>query len=830
MSSSESKKSTPAEEIPLIEAALRDVELSGSHAFAPSSFKGSQSFPGYRVLREVRRGAQGMVYEAIQEATGRKVAIKVIFGAALASRRARFEREVQILARLKHANIVAIHDSTLTDDRAYFVMDFIEGCCLDEHILAVRPSIRSIVTLFAEIGEALAAAHLQGVIHRDLKPSNIRIDTDGIPRVLDFGLAKLMDDESSLTPSGYPAVTETGQFVGSLPWASPEQADSSIGVLDIRTDVYSIGVLMYHALTGNFPYTVVGSLRDVAESICRVDAKRPSSFNSAVNDEVDMIVLKCLEKDRGRRYQSAGELSRDLRRFLAGEPIEAKRASSWYMLRKTIGRHRVPVGAGACLLVMLIGFSIWISLLYRQAQAQHQITIDALASEATARRAAERESQKASRVRDFLFDMIQQAHPFAAEENVTLDDALRSATAKLEAEELDEPHVEAGIRHALSVSYLGLGNYDAAESQITRAIALQSRETEADRIDSLRMQGVRGRVLMLQDELDEAMEVTTATLASLRASVGESHIDTLRAEADLGMLLHARGQLEDSDSHMTELLARLRDVVGDDDPTTLAVMENLADIKRDRSQFEDSERLFLEAYDHYVRKFGENHPSSLNAVNQLAMAYHDQNKLGEAETHYRKALDALRVILGDEHPGTLSAMNNLGDLLRQIGKLDDAGSLLEEAVGVRERIHGPDHVNTLTSLSNLALVRNAEKRFDDAESMLRRVAETRERQVGPDHPHTLIAMSNLVGTLRARGDKEASTALMRRVLQGRIRSLGEGNLKTIATMRNLSTYTAELGYDEEARGHAERAWGLAVEHLGADSYLTHAFQMHYGRI
>lgn len=771
-----------------------------------------------------------MVYEAVQDVTGRKVAIKVIFGAALAGRRARFEREVQILARLKHPNIVSILDSTLTDDRAYFVMDFIDGCCLDEHVLAALPSIRDIVALFAEISEALGAAHLQGVIHRDLKPSNIRIDTQGSPRVLDFGLAKLMEGESSTTLSGSPAVTETGQFVGSLPWASPEQADSSADSLDIRTDVYSIGVLMYHALTGSFPYKVIGSLRDVAEAICGTDPKRPSSLNSAINDEVDMIVLKCLAKERERRYQSAGELARDLRRYLAGEPIEAKRDSSWYMLRKTIGRHRVPVGAGIGLLVLIVGFSIWVSVLYRQAQAQHLITRDALASEAVARQAAERESRKAGRVRDFLFDMIQQAHPFAVEENVTLDDALRSAAVKLEAEELDEPQVEAGIRHALSISFIGLGNYEAADQQIATAIELLKRDADSDPIEALRMQGVHGRVLRLRDELDEADRVIRETVEAFRSALGDTHIDTLKAEAELGRVLHALGNLEESDSHMTRLLDVLRAEFGEFHPTTLSVMEDLAEIKRSRSQYVEAVSLVQQVHDQLARRYGEKHPATLNAVNQLAMVYHDQNKLAEAETYYRKALESSRSILGDEHPATLSALNNLGDLLRQIGKLDDASLLLEEAVRVREEIHGPDHVLTLTSLSNFALVRNAQERFEDAEAILRRVVATRERTVGRDHPHTLIALSNLVETLRAKGEKEEGTALMRDVLDGRIRTLGETHLTTIATMRNLSTYTLEFGNHEEAARLARRAWELAVKGMGADHYLTHAFQMHYGRI
>jgi hypothetical protein len=315
------------------------------------------SISGYEIVSEMHRGGQGVVYRAVQESTRRKVAIKVMkegpFGSS--AEKARFDREVLILGQLNHPNIVTIHDSGSAAGSHYFVMDYVSGRPLDEHMLLAKPTLKDTLRLFAKICEAVNAAHLRGIIHRDLKPGNIRVDPEGEPHVLDFGLAKVATRESEAA-----VMTMTGDFVGSLPWASPEQAEAAPSKIDLRTDVYSLGVILYQMLTGRFPYEVVGNVRDVLDNILRSEPKRPSTIRVAagpragrLNDEIDTIVLKCLSKERERRYQTAGELARDIGHYLAGEPIEAKRDSAWYILRKLMRRHKVRIAGTAAILVLL---------------------------------------------------------------------------------------------------------------------------------------------------------------------------------------------------------------------------------------------------------------------------------------------------------------------------------------------------------------------------------------------------------------------------------------------------------------------------------------------
>lgn len=329
------------------------------------------SIPGYVLLHEVHRGAQGAVFEAVQSATKRRVAVKIMHDRDRAGPKhdARFEREIEVLAQLRHPNVVAVYDGGRTSSgRLYLVMDFIDGEPVDDFLAERDLPVRDTLQLFLKICRAVNTAHVRGVVHRDLKPSNIRVDARGEPHVLDFGLAKVLSDDNVAPP---PTVTITGEFVGTLHWASPEQADGDQARIDIRTDVYALGVLLYHALTGDFPYIVVGSMREVCRRIIEDEPIRPRQLRKDLDDDVETIVLKCLSKDPERRYQSAGELAGDIDRYLRHQPIEAKRDSSFYVLSKVYQRHRLKFGlASVALLLVLIGSSVTFALYLRSVAAE----------------------------------------------------------------------------------------------------------------------------------------------------------------------------------------------------------------------------------------------------------------------------------------------------------------------------------------------------------------------------------------------------------------------------------------------------------------------------
>ena len=357
--------------------------------------------PGYTIVREIHRGGQGVVYQAVQHSTKQDVAIKVMKQGPFATLadRVRFDREIETLGRLNHPHIVAVHDAGTAAGFHYFVMNYVDGRALDEmanwsprrldssqvadSLDTCPPSpnlpLGELITLFCKICDAVHDAHLRGIIHRDMKPSNIRVDRAGEPFVLDFGLAKSAEAQADSI------MTQTGQFVGSLPWASPEQVEGASTKVDLRTDVYSLGAILYQLLTGRLPFDVGTNLRRSMDDILHREPPHPGAIaaaagRAAINDELETIVLKCLSKERERRYQSAGDLARDLRRFLIGEPIEAKRDSAIYVLRKALGRYRRRVAFAAAFMILFAFSSVVMTLLYRRSTRLEREAVHSAAS------------------------------------------------------------------------------------------------------------------------------------------------------------------------------------------------------------------------------------------------------------------------------------------------------------------------------------------------------------------------------------------------------------------------------------------------------------------
>ena len=357
-------------DLELIRTARRGVHGENGDRPAMRGIAQPREVPGYDLICELQCGGQGSVCQAVQQSTGRDVAIKFLRHGAISTphEQARLQREVQILGQLRHPAIITILDSGRVDGLDYFVMDYVDGQPLDSYVSEADLTVREQVELFAGISDAVQAAHLRGVIHRDLKPANILIDHDGRPHVLDFGLAKLDDASSERT-----AVTQTGQFLGSLPWSAPEQARGDHDAIDVRTDVYALGVVFWHVLTGRFPYEVSRDIQRTLDNIANVEPSSSHDSRSLLRGDLETILRKCLAKDPARRYQNAGELAEDLQNYLHDRPIAARRDSRWYVLRKTIAHYRGASALAASLFITAVGASIALGILYTQAETSRAL-------------------------------------------------------------------------------------------------------------------------------------------------------------------------------------------------------------------------------------------------------------------------------------------------------------------------------------------------------------------------------------------------------------------------------------------------------------------------
>ncbi|MBN2445635.1 MAG: serine/threonine protein kinase [Phycisphaerae bacterium] len=727
------------------------------------------SFVGYTILGEIYRGGQGVIYKALHGATKRTVAIKVMKEGPFASTgdQARFDQEIQILGQLNHPSLVTIHETGVAAGCHYFVMDYISGQPLNLHMRGRSYTVRETLKLFIRICEAVNAAHLRGIIHRDLKPGNIRIDEEGNPHVLDFGLAKVTNAEPDAA-----AMTMTGQFIGSLPWASPEQAEGVVGKIDLRTDVYSLGVILFEMLTDHLPYAVAGSMRDVLDRIMTAEPARPRSLRSDVDDEVETIVLKCLAKERERRYQSAGELARDIDRYLDGEPIEAKRDSLGYMVRKQVRRYRWPVAIVGAFVMVVMGAAIVAVVFAQQARQQRDFAQAAqtyaeqsatrlAAAEAAAvrqRDVAQQALREAERQREMvvherdralraerlaasgLRDAEQQrANARAAAEQAqalsaflqgmlaSLDPSkslgrqvpvryiLDEATYELEAGALrNQPETEATVRTTLGMTYTALGEYAAAEPHLREALDIRRRLFGTRHADVAASLGNLAVLLRAEGRYDEAEPLFREALATQRALLGEEHPDVIQSLGELASLLWAQRDYRRALPLLDEAIAARHRQRGDNTSGQNAAP---AGIGQRTWTVATAERLLRDALELQQAQYGSEHPDVATAMVNLAMLLSDTRDYAGAEPLLRDALAMQRKMLGNDHPVVAATLLELARLLDRCGKHADAATLYREALSIHNQVFGAADEQTLEVVQRLETCLWQAGRYDEADAL-----------------------------------------------------------------------------------------------------------------
>ncbi|MCP3905191.1 MAG: serine/threonine protein kinase [Planctomycetes bacterium] len=679
---------------------------------------------GYRIIEEIHRGTQGIVYRAHHEATHRTVALKVMLQGAFATdrQRRRFERELELVASLRHPNIVTVHDGGVTPEgRQYIAMELIEGRPLKQVLAARGPAelaagLRRDLERFGAICDAITAAHRRGIIHRDLKPDNVLVDETGMPHVLDFGLAKIMEEEGVGEE-----MTVVGEFLGTFAYAAPEQVSADPGRVDTRTDVYALGVILYEILTGGRPYALTGSLAEVVQTIIDTEPASPRRSVRDLPRDLETIVLKALRKDPERRYQSAADLAADVRHFLAGRVIEARRDDRWYVIRKTLRRNATAFSVAAVMLLLVIGFAVSTMFSYqRQQRANVQIT-RSLGTALGMIGAIDSENPEA---------------PVAAG-NIPM---LLRATERIVRQDLhDAPKIEAAVRDALGRAYLSQSLYEPATEHLTEALAIRRRVHDGPHEEVAESLHNLGRLAWRVGPYERAEEYYREALAMRLEVHGPRHRSVARTMQHLASTLRHRGRLDEALQQQREALAMRRELLGPGHTDVAVSLNAIGFCLHDLGRHDEAVEHFEESLKIIRASGGESDWRVPRAMHSLAYGLIDLGNLDEAADHLDEAIRRHRHTQGEDDPDVLRVRHEQARLALARGNLDEAARLCRGVLSARERrepAHDPQRADSGELLGRILI---AQRRYDEADVVLVKVVAAREYRLGPAHWRTTLA-------------------------------------------------------------------------------------------
>ena len=800
----------------------------------------------YKLLQIIGEGGMGTVYMAEQtHPVRRTVALKLI-RAGMDSRQvlARFGAERQALALMDHPSIAKVFDAGATvEGRPYFVMELVKGVPITKYCDERRLTLRERLELAIPVCQAVQHAHQKGIIHRDLKPSNVLIalyDGRPVPKIIDFGVAKATGPR--LTDQTL--YTELGSVVGTLEYMSPEQAELNQLDIDTRSDIYSLGVLLYELLTGSTPLdrtrTKAVAFLEVLRVIREDESPRPSlrlstteelpniaacrhieprKLSGLVRGELDWIVMKALEKDRNRRYETAIGLALDIERYLHDEPVDAGPPSASYRLRKLARKHRALLTTAVAFLGLLVlGVLVSTALAVRAGHAesatrqalekvrdeqsktgaalaqvrdeQGKTEVALIKATAQEQRAIESAAQSKAVLEFFQEKVLAATRPGGQEgglsKDVTIRLAVDAAEPQIATAFRDQPAAEAAIRNTMGGTYRFLGETAQAIRQLERCCQLRRDTLGLDHPDTL--DSVNNLALAYQSagRLREALPLFEETFKVRKVKLGPDHTETLITMNNLATAYHDMGRFSDALPLFEQTFKLMKFKLGTDHPQTLASMNNLAMAYRSNGRAGDALPLFDETLKLMKFKLGPDHPDTLASMNNLAMGYADAGRLADAQALYEEALNRKRVKLGGDHPDTLATMNNLAMAHRDAGRLGDALPLLEETLKLKRIKLGADHPDTLLSMNNLAMAYRDVGRLGDALPRLEETLKLRKTKLGPDHPATLLSMNNLAMIYQDVGRLDDAVPLFDETLRLRKVKLGPANGNSLISMNNLA--------------------------------------------
>ncbi|MEM8996436.1 MAG: serine/threonine-protein kinase [Acidobacteriota bacterium] len=767
-------------------------------------------------------GGMGEVWAAEQRSPIRRpVALKVIKrGLDTAQVMHRFDAERQSLAAMDHPAIAKVFEAGATDDgRPYFVMERVAGTAITVCCDRLGLSVERRLELFVEVCRGVHHAHQKGVIHRDLKPSNVLLKEDGDrlqPTIIDFGIAKAVTADAA-----HVTVTELGQVVGTPAYMSPEQADFGQQDVDTRSDVYSLGVLLFELLVGVRPFddralpfdreteatptpsSRLSSLGARAEDVATRRSARLQSLARTLRGELDWIVLKALEADREKRYSSPADLAEDIERYFRNEPVEAGPPGTGYHVKKFIRRHRLSVGLGVIVLLAigsaLTGLAVGLE---RALEAEER---------------ARAEATLAQGVADFLAELFERASPTAelgAELSVRelLDEGAERIGKELE----DQPLVRSRLLVTMGRAYHGLGRYDESTALLEDAV-----ETlEADPAGA-------GDSLELADALHELAEVQTRVgdfeaveanagraMAIRRARLDPRSLEVARSHTQLGNLRWRTGRYVEALGHHEAALEIQEEVLGPEDGVLAKPLNNVAILRLEQGDFAGARELMERGLELFERDLGPDHPNVASNYNNLGIVANRENDFPACVDYLRKSLEIRRAILEPDHPDIAEGLNNLGTCLHSLGDYDEAIAVFEEAIEIRRRVLGDSHSDLASSLANLGRGVAARGDLEGGRTLIQGAHDMFVAELGPEHPYLAFTFAWLGHIDALAGNLEAAHRDLTQCRELRRRTLGPLHPLLLNCITPHFEVLEALGLDAEYQELEALRADIHAEHPG----------------
>ncbi|MBC8107947.1 MAG: serine/threonine protein kinase [Anaerolineae bacterium] len=809
----------------------------------------------YRLMELIGEGGFGSVFLAEQtNPVQRRVALKII-KPGMDSRQviARFEAERQALAVMDHPNIAKVFDAGATESgHPYFVMELVKGVAITEYCDAQRLPPRARLELFIDVCRAIQHAHQKGVIHRDLKPSNVLVamyDGRPVPKVIDFGVAKAIG--AKLTDRTL--FTGFGAIVGTLEYMPPEQAQLNELDADTRSDIYSLGVLLYELLTGSTPLDRARLIKPAMEEMLRIIRQdeppkpsarlstanalasiaanrslEPKKLSGLVRGELDWIAMKCLEKDRSRRYETANGLANDVQRYLAGVAILAAPPSATYRLRTFVRRHRGPVLASGMVLLVLIAGVIGTTIgLVGQAR-QTRIAEQQRAAAQTHEQTARRQTAIASAVSDFQTDMLASADPeMLLGDKVTVLQAVTAAVKELDDGKLKEqPLVEASVRTAIGRTLRALGRYDAAEPNLRKALELRRRSLPVDDLSIATSLNHLGSLARELGKFTDAEEMCAQALKIRQNASPAGDRGTAESLNNVAAALFAQGKTGEAEKLFRETLELNRRICPPGAQEIATSLNNLATVLRDRGKFAECEPIFREALSIYRHALPAGHLKTASAADNLAALLQAQSRLAEAEILIREALETRRNTLPAGHPDVGKSANNLATLLTVQGRYADAEVLAREAVAIARNSLPAAHPNIAGSLTTLGAVLYHEGKLGESELIYRESVEMFRKLLPANHPDIALSLTGVAGVLRGQNKFDEAEQFYREALEICRKSIPT-SINTAHAQQNLAEVLVQRGkFAEAEKLYREAMKGFAQ--LGAEHWRVSQMRLQLG--